>query len=160
MTLTRLLVLIGCVALSGCAKPEYLVKGLTLPPGSTVKSKTESKETSGTAGEFFDADDGMSVVVAFDNAGGWQTVSAHFDQQLKGLGFILEEQPDMAGMEKQYPGMSKLMESMRKYNHESKRYGVVVQDMAVVLGDSMKKLKQSGAGVERGQFMLVVSTPK
>lgn len=87
-------ILMVCGALMcACSKPEYWVKGLTLPPGSTVVSRTEDvPPTAQTKSWGSNLPKGM-LFVRFNNPNSWPAVSGHFDKLMLSSGYSLEVVP-------------------------------------------------------------------
>jgi hypothetical protein len=115
------------VAVSGCGKSEYWVKGLTLPPGATVSSKTETTKLEGQAAmmPMMGQIDNM-LVVSFECPGGWQAVSSHIDQCMKAQGYA----DTMSGVSSMMAGMpgGDALSGMRYYTKSGAKYAVMVQD--------------------------------
>jgi hypothetical protein len=63
------------LSLTACAKPQYIVPGLTLPPGATVVTQK------------FRAPANRGFVLTFDCPGGWDVVDLHISGCLKRAGF-------------------------------------------------------------------------
>jgi hypothetical protein len=88
-----LLVLVSVLGASSCAHPQYWVKGLTLPPGSTEKSRTETKtEDSNAKPKPWEQPDG-TLMVYFDSSSTWDEVAAHISDDLKQQGFAEKPNP-------------------------------------------------------------------
>jgi hypothetical protein len=102
------------VVLGGCAKPEYWVKGLTLPPGSTVVEKSETDKSSDAAGN------GKSLQVVFECPGGFDKVNAHIGQALKAQGYTeVADDMGLAGIDMK--GFDKILKSMKGYEHPGEK---------------------------------------
>lgn len=91
----RFVLMLCCAALAaaiaGCAKPDaqgdLWIKGLALPPGSTV---VERKEDQGTTPDKDHPGRQISVKslnITFNNAIDWPAVYDYFDKLLAGLGY-------------------------------------------------------------------------
>lgn len=73
---------------SSCSSPKYLIKELTLPPGSSeVSLDTDSKGISSNPYLNNLGKIRKSVVVGFDCNSGWDSVSAHIDSCMQRAGY-------------------------------------------------------------------------
>ncbi|MEZ5339287.1 MAG: hypothetical protein R3F46_13640 [bacterium] len=86
ISLTLTLLLASLLLLAGCGRGQYGLRGLSLPAGSSVVDETrELTEIPGVQGS---PDSRISTLtVRFNNPDGWESVVAHFDSQLAGLGY-------------------------------------------------------------------------
>jgi hypothetical protein len=131
-----LAVLAFCTCISSCAKPKYLIAGLTLPPGSS-EVNTTTGNTSSSSGQplsFPTNIPGMPnmqnseyIMVTFNNSGGWSSVSSHFDSTLGKMGYSDSLKALMGA--NSVPGMPDFS-SMRSYQKSGSKYMVMVMDMA------------------------------
>lgn len=137
-----LLALICMLLCSSCFGPKYLMPGLTLPPGSTVSTTTNSNTTAG----------GMpgvppmpglgsidkSITVTFDNSGGWAAVSGHFDAFMQSRGYTesMQMASQMGGgsIPGQTAQMQQMMQGMRSYIKMGDKYAVSLMDNNAILG--------------------------
>jgi hypothetical protein len=168
LTLPALLVLLLSAALSSCFGSPLLMPGLSLPPGSNVINQTNSTTTQG-ANPFGGlpvpggaqipgmGDVDKTVMVTFDNPGGWGAVTSHLDAFMTGKGYS-DPMAAMSGMSQGMPGgaaanaqMQSAMAGMRSYFKMGEKYTVMVMDNSVMMG-------AAGAGINPmgGQFSLMV----
>jgi hypothetical protein len=130
-------VLMICLALGACGKPAYWVKGLTLPPGSTVVNTTEM--------------DTSSLMISFDNAAGWDSVRTHIDGAMQAQGYSDSLQDALSGLPAgMNPGGTDMMQGMRMYQKEGAEFTVSLQNMQAM------KLPGGGELPGMGQFTLMV----
>ena len=153
-------ILLSVLALHSCATPEYWVKGLTLPPGSTVVSKTERTSEGNLSpmqtpliGKMREA-----LNVDFICPGGWDTVVAHIDSCMDRTGYTEKflSNWEMAG---QAPGgpVEEFMNRMRMYSKPGSQYTVTLTGM----GDMMDAVGGAGVGIPgMGDFQLMVMKVK
>ena len=129
-TAAVLLLAFGC---KPAAPPELWLKGLTLPSGSTVVTRSE-QSTSGA----------KALTVGFNDAAGWDTVKAHFDKELAGLGYAAPAQgsPPPAELVYAKPGGDFVVEIMNN--------GQLTKEASLSPGETASTLKQVG------NFMLTV----
>src|SRR3954468_9673186 len=93
-----LLVLACC----GCARPEYWIKGLTLPPGAVEKSRSVTETTSSNGKPKFGEPADGTLMVYFDSSENWEQVAQYIGDGLKKEGYA--EQPNMlAGLGDKLP---------------------------------------------------------
>ncbi len=147
-----LLALVSLVLFTSCAKPKYLIKGLTLPPGSTVVGDKESL-SSREMGSLSPMGDhpGMKIVIAFNCSGDWNSVKAHFDDCLGKSGYNADDMSGSSDMPA-VAGVS-LDEMMRIYGSDGDKYGVMLNNLTW-----MKSIVPSGAGLplDAGYIMTVI----
>lgn len=145
-------VLCTCLLL-GCAKPPYLLRGLTLPPGSSVASETSGTWNGGTNPAFPmpmnlpglpSMNNVKYVQVSFDNSGGWNTVSSHFDSTLGAKGYVdtFATLGQLAGSTQSDP----LMGSMRMYSKPESKFMVMLGDMGGMMARAGQSLPSGPAG--------------
>lgn len=140
----------------GCAKAEFLLSGLTLPPGSTVTNKVTGNYSRGKQPALpipmglpnMQSMDSMEyVTVNFENSGGWLAVASHFDSKLAAMGYT-DSFKGISAM----PGMSQASQwtsGMKSYSKDNSKYYVVVMDMGGMLaaaGQSVPGGQMPGGG--------------
>jgi hypothetical protein len=155
---------------SGCARPEYWVKGLTLPAGSTVKSRTESEtKNSDSKPKFGEPPDG-TLMIYFDSTDSWEHVAASIGDSLKKEGYV-EQANKLAGLGDKLPtgglpggGMLKdmakgFLDTTRAYRKPGSDYSVSLTNMKSILESKiysqLKKFRKEGEE-PKGQYMLLV----
>jgi hypothetical protein len=87
LAITMMLIACG-VLLGACSKPEYWVKGLTLPSGSKVVKVTDKKAAPAERSQILPGSIiKRTLIVEFSNPCGWDAVCAHFKSCLIPAGF-------------------------------------------------------------------------
>jgi hypothetical protein len=153
-----------CAALlvfASCAKPDYWVDGLSLPPGSKVVSQVETqapREVPGIAlpmmGEFSN-----SLTISFDNLTGWDAVSSSLDRRMQELGYSrgfgdLDEMiSSITGTSAVASGFSSYL---RVYTREGGRYMIVLYDVLEAAAAQGSSASGSSAASGSGEFVLQV----
>lgn len=166
---------------AGCARPQYWVKGLTLPPGSVEKSRRETETTdSGSKPKFGEQPDG-TLMVYFDSTSSWDEITAHIGGELKEQGFTEAANP-MADMGSSIAGKlggagiagklgmggalkdaaKGLLDFSRNYRKDD--YTVTLTNMKSIMESKvysqLKKFRKDPAGEPKGQYMLLVAKRK
>jgi hypothetical protein len=122
------MMLIACgVLLSACSKPEYWVKGLTLPPGSTVVTVTDTKAVPAERSQILPGSIiKRTLTVEFSNPCGWDAVCAHFKSCLISAGFT--ENLDPRNSDRPAIGAPgfKYSDMARGYISNDKKYTIVI----------------------------------
>jgi hypothetical protein len=72
------LCILALCALNSCAKPKYIIPGLTLPPGATVIKSNDSLIKGNTI---------RHVYIWFNCPGGWDVVTQHVDKCMRRAGY-------------------------------------------------------------------------
>jgi hypothetical protein len=72
------LCILALCALNACAKPKYIIPGLTLPPSATVVKFTNVPHKGSS---------GREVFIEFNCQGGWDVVLRHVDQCMLKAGY-------------------------------------------------------------------------
>lgn len=137
--LSTLFLLASVVFSVGCAKSEYWVRGLTLPPGSTVTSKSETTELGGPAAMMPGVGQvDKTLLVTFENAAGWHSVSTHIDGCMKQAGYT----DTMSGLSSYAASMPKeasgFLDGMKYYTKVGEKYAVMLMDMAGMMQEATK----------------------
>jgi len=158
----RLLVaVLLCGLLGGCMKPKYLMPGLSLPPGSTVVSETNSTTSSGgqampqlpmSIPGMPGLGDAETINVFFNNSGGWASVSGHFDSLLGGKGYT-DSMQALMGATGGPPGLPST-QGMRMYSKSGSKYTVMLMDFGGMMGAAGATGGTSVPGM--GDFSLTV----
>jgi hypothetical protein len=164
----RKIVLLALTALSlvasGCAQPQYWVKGLTLPPGSTEKSRTVSNTKVADGKAKLGAPQDGSLLVYFDSTSSWDAVAAHIGEELRQQGFteMSNSLKDMGGSaaEKLGGGMAKdmatgFLDYSRNYSKEG--YAVTLTNMKSIVESKILSKFRKGGDKAPGQYMLMVT---
>ena len=86
MRIASLLTVLIVLCLAGCAQPKYLVKGLTLPSGSTIVDEMESTELPSEQ-RLSEGEIDKVVTVNFDCPGNCDSVVSHIDQVMTKRGY-------------------------------------------------------------------------
>jgi hypothetical protein len=130
------------ISLSSCGKPEYWVKGLTLPPGSTVSSKSETTKMEGMPSTFpMMGELDKMLLVQFECKGGWPAVSSHIDACMKKEGYV-DTMSGLAAMSASMPGAAKgALDSMKMYTKNGEKYAVMVNNMGGMMAAYAKDSK-------------------
>lgn len=155
---------ITMLLLSGCAKPQYWIKGLTLPPGSTELNKTESTTTGNMPRVPFMGKITKMLMVSFKNPGGWEAVTKHIDACMAQAGYTESMNSMMQGMPAMpgEPGENPL-DQMRMYEKSGSHYVVMLSnmggmmDMAQTQAPGGYDMKKSMDAMGMGEFMLYVA---
>ncbi|MBN2083567.1 hypothetical protein JW859_15335 [bacterium] len=124
-----LILAVACL-LSGCGKPKYLVKGLTLPPGAAEVSFTVSKDTLSAFPAAGMGEVKQTVTVGFNCSAGWDSVCAHVDDCMRRAGYE-ESMSTLEGMTgQQIPGMGdfSFSDTMRMYHKMGGKYSVALEN--------------------------------
>jgi hypothetical protein len=164
-------VLLACLlVLNSCAKAEFLLNGISLPPGSTVTNKVTGKMDNG-AQPPISMPMGMPgmpsmqnceyVTVSFTNSGGWGAVTSHFDSQLGRLGFA--DTMKSLGGAAAMPQAGGFLESMRMYSKNGNKVSVMLMDMSGILGGVSLPGGMPGGGTipsPLGDFTMMVMRAK
>ena len=151
---------------AGCAaQPQYLVKGLTLPPGSTEKSRKESKVTTSDRKLKFGEQPDGTLLVYFDSTSSWDEVTAHFDKSLQQAGFTPMSNPlaSMGGsLAGKLPGGGTLkdmakgfMDYTRTYTKEG--YSVTLTNTKSVMESKVLSKFRKNTDPAPGDYMLLVT---
>jgi hypothetical protein len=147
--------------LGGCMKPKYLMPGLSLPPGSTVVSETNSTTNSGGGGApplpmsipgMPNMGNAETISVFFNNSGGWSSVSGHFDSLLGGKGYT-DSMQALMGATGGPPGLPST-QGMRMYSKSGSKYTVMLMDFGGMMGAAGATGGTSVPGM--GDFSLTV----
>lgn len=153
------------LSLVSCAKPDYWIEGLTLPSGSTIVSKTVTDSTSTLPGlgSALSRTAEKVLVVTFNNGGGWDPVSTHFDSTMAALGYanVYDKAsqaptgiPDSAGF------LGNVMKYSRLYGKDGSKYMVMLNSTKDALG-SMGAPDVAKQGANKvGEFSLIVELLK
>jgi hypothetical protein len=140
----------GILLLAACAKPEFWVKGLTLPPGSKVVEKSEQ-----TKGGYPGGKPNQVFTVVFEVPSGFDKVAAHISGSLKAQGFEeLDHSKDYTGVEMK--DLGKFLKSMKTYEHTGNRQYVMLQSMSGVL-DGLDASKLGGGKDIANTYSLIIS---
>jgi hypothetical protein len=148
----RVVVLLASLLLTmlcaGCAKSEYWVAGLTLPPGSTMVSTTETTGVEGPAAAFLPGGGKPEkvLVVSFDNASGWGTVASHVETCMLGQGYT-DSMSALAGLAAMMPGSAgAALSSTKMFSKDGSKFVVMAMDMAGVMGAAGQARDVPGMG--------------
>lgn len=163
-------VLASCtlLALSSCAAAKYWVKGLDLPPGSTIVSRSETTLSQSALPPALTGMPGMGpagkmLMVAFNCPGGWSAVSAHLDRRMATAGYSDQMQSmfggDLAGLNStQSAAMNQALAGMKFYSKSGSKLSVIVMDNNAVIAGAGQMVGQNvppgGPGLD--QFNLAV----
>jgi hypothetical protein len=144
---------------AGCARPEYWVKGLTLPPGSTIVSRAESNTEIEGEKTQPDQSDG-TLTIYFNSTASWEQVTAHIGDALAKQGFTetTRELGDLAGFASKVPGLDKMMTASHSYTKEGSGYYVMLNN-SKALSEVMDKVLSKIKGKRdkpKGEYMLMV----
>jgi hypothetical protein len=157
---SRALCLLVAVALFSCKAKgaesyEYWVKGLTLPPGSTVLSKTEtSTETTAASGAQNMPIPEKALVVIFTSTTQPASAKAYIDNCLTSQGYT----PDNSNAfgTKLSGDMKDMAQAVHSYVNQGSLYRVSLTDMAESRKAASKWLKQPPPTNDPGGYMLTV----
>lgn len=122
------MVLIACgVLLGACSKPEYWVKGLTLPSGSKVVKVTDEKAAPAERSELLPGSIiKRTLIVKFSNPCGWDAVCAHFKSCLIPAGFTENLDPRHSDRPATGAPGFKYSDAARGYISNDKKYTIVI----------------------------------
>ncbi len=126
------IMLILTISLTSCGGPKYLVKGLTLPPGSTEVSF--DKDTNALKNMPFPIPVSGKVVhnvtVHFDCNNGWDSVAAHIDSRMQDAGYqdAFSSIGEFTGMEGAAGGLSDMNKMMRNYTKFGGKFMVMLMN--------------------------------
>jgi len=155
--LFRLVALLLVLMCSACAKPPYWVSGLSLPPGSTVVSETETTDNSDTPmmmpmlGEVE-----RTLMVSFNCSGSWESVVAHIDACMSKAGYI-DTMGSISGMASAMPegeAAAGILDSMRMYTKKDTDYSVNLHNMQAMMDGVNGSAALDMLGM--GQYQLMV----
>lgn len=155
MRIYMLALAIALLSLAGCAKPQYLIKGLTLPAGSTVINEMESTQMNMQVPLMGELD--KAKTVNFDCSGGWDSVVSHVDSAMRKQGYA-ESLSELGSM---IPGGSslqnELMSGMRMWMKEDNEFQVMLMNNTAMMNAAAK----GGGGGDpsalgMGEFTLTV----
>jgi hypothetical protein len=175
------LLVIVVLSIAGCARPQYWVKGLTLPPGSVEKSRSETKmESSESKPKLGEQPDG-TLLVYFDNTSSWDEITAHVGGELKKEGFVeaanqvADIGSSLAGKvggsglagklgigDKLKDAAKGFLDTTRIYRKDE--YTVTLSNMKSIMESKvysqLKKSRKDAGGEPKGQYMLSVTKRK
>ncbi|MCB1217957.1 hypothetical protein KDL44_11230 [bacterium] len=111
---------------------SYWVRGLSLPPGSTVSQQSE--ELTPISDPKSDSVSMNTLFVGFENPSNWAEVVAHFDRTLGSLGYT---DTTFSTIDMNSPEMSetdrRILESCRTYINEQTGYLVSISTIELML---------------------------
>jgi hypothetical protein len=119
------LFLVICLAAQACAKGEYGMPGLSLPPGSELVY-TSVSEAPPDSPVLPNGKKAKSIsMTEFNCSGGWPAVSAHFDSFMQRAGY----KDSFSSMNDLFPGVGgETAVEMRMYTQDGGLYMVSVEN--------------------------------
>lgn len=136
MSINNRVICVVAIALAtisaSCSQQRYLVKGLSLPPGSTEVSY--DKDTNALKNMPFSIPNAGKVIhnvtVNFDCKSGWDSVAAHIDSRMQNAGYqdTFSAFGDLTGMEGVSEGVLDMNKMGRSYTKMGGRFMVILMN--------------------------------
>ncbi|MCC7477873.1 hypothetical protein IT575_05385 [bacterium] len=170
VALLTLLVVCGCKHEARVAD-DLMLPGLSLPPGSTERSRMDTPSLDSAQAADYDIVDGRTeeavMVIGFDCDSDWAAVKAHFDAILLPQGYgdakfpriveIVRQTSPKLSAEETEARARKVMQQADATAGESAEYGAADKLYNVVLRDESKNKEILGsAGDALGDYSLMV----